>query len=98
VAESRDGGQRWTLLAGGWLMVGTGCDALTVAPGGGIWFGGQNGLEQPVLARRAANGLLSEWQGLMPNPGTVKNLRLLPEAPQRAMVCGAGAIVQTRDP
>lgn len=98
VAESFDGGRRWRPLARGWQMVGTEWDALTVAPTGEIWFGGQNAIEELVLARRdAVTGAITEWSRLMRSPSAVKSVRLVPETPARALVAGEGGIVQTMD-
>lgn len=98
LAESFDGGRVWRPLARGWQMAGTEWNALTVAPTGEIWFGGQNAIEELVLARRdAASGAITEWSRLMPSPSVVMAVRLVPETPARALVTGEGGIVQTLD-
>lgn len=96
LAESRDGGRTWSLLVGNWGYASTGMDALTSGPRGEVWFGGQNAIEQLVLGRWSRTAL-TEWEQLMPSPSTVKNVRLVPGEPQRALVCGEGGIIQTRD-
>lgn len=96
VASSGDGGHSWSLLVGNWGMASTGMSALTPGPRGEIWFGGQNAIEQLVLGRWSPTGL-AEWERLMPSPSVVTNVRLLPSEPQRALVCGEGGIIQTRD-
>ena len=97
VAESLDGGRRWRLLAGAWNQVSTGMFALSLASNGDIWWGGQNGIEQLVLGRRRASGRIDVWDRLLPSPSVAMTLRLVPDQPQRALLCGEGGIVQTRD-
>ncbi len=98
VAESFDGGHRWRSLAHGWQMAATQWDALTLAPTGEIWFGGQNAIEELVLARRdSVTGTITEWSRLVHSPSTVKAVRLVPETPARVLVAGEGGIVQTLD-
>ena len=96
LAESRDGGRTWSLLVGNWGYASTGMSALTAGPRGEIWFGGQNAIEQLVLGRWSATEL-AEWERLMPSPSTVTSVRLAPGEPLRALVCGEGGIIQTRD-
>lgn len=96
VAASDDGGRSWRLLAGRWGSVSTGMPALTPGPRGEIWFGGQNAIEQLVLGRWSAAGL-AQWERLMPSPSVVTSVRLVPGEPLRALVCGEGGIIQTRD-
>ena len=95
-AESRDGGISWSLRVGLWGRASTGMPALTVGSGGEVWFGGQNAIEQLVLGRWRSTSLF-EWDRLMPSPSQVLSVRLVPAQPQRALVCGEGGIIQTRD-
>ena len=98
VAESFDGGARWRPLARGWQMAATEWDALTLAPSGEIWFGGQNAIEELVLARRdPVTGAIAEWSRLMRSPSAVKSVRLVPGSPARVLVAGEGGVVQTLD-
>ena len=96
LAESRDGGRSWSLLVGNWGYVSTGMFALTPGARGEIWFGGQNAIEQLVLGRWSPTEL-AEWERLMPSPSVVTSVRLVPGEPLRALVCGEGGIIQTRD-
>ena len=96
LAESRDGGQSWSLLVGNWGYVSTGMFALTPGARGEIWFGGQNAIEQLVLGRWSPTEL-AEWERLMPSPSVVTSVRLVPGETLRALVCGEGGIIQTRD-
>jgi hypothetical protein len=96
LTESRDGGRTWSLLGGSWGYVSTGMSALTPGAHGEIWFGGQNAIEQLVLGRWSPTAL-AEWERLMPSPSTVTSVRLAPGEPLRALVCGEGGIIQTRD-
>ena len=95
-AESHDGGTSWALRVGFWGYASTGMPALTLGGGGEVWFGGQNAIEQLVLARWRSTSL-REWERLMPSPSVVTSVRLVAAQPQRALVCGEGGIVQTRD-
>ena len=95
-AESRDGGTSWALRVGAWGRFSTGTPALTLGPSGDVWFGGQNAIEQLVLGRWRSTSLF-EWERLMPSPSVVKSVRLAAAQPQRALVCGEGGIIQTRD-
>lgn len=95
-AESRDEGRNWTLRVGQWSIVSTGMPALTVGAGATVWFGGQNAIEQLVLGRWSGSSL-QEWDRLMPSPSVVTSVRLVAAEPQRALVCGEGGIIQTRD-
>lgn len=96
LAESRDGGRTWSLLVGNWGYASTGMPALTPGARGEIWFGGQNAIEQLVLGRWSPSEL-AEWERLLPSPSVVMNVRLVPGEPLRALVCGEGGIIQTRD-
>ena len=96
LAESRDGGLTWSLLVGNWGYASTGMSALTPGARGEIWFGGQNAIEQLVLGRWSDTAL-TEWERLMPSPSVVTSVRLVPGQPLRALVCGEGGIIQTRD-
>lgn len=40
---------------------------------------------------------LAEWDRLMPSPSAVTNVRVVAGEPLRALVCGEGGIIQTRD-
>jgi len=95
-AESRDGGSSWALRVGSWGLASTGMPALTLNSNGDVWFGGQNAIEQLVLGRWRSTSLF-EWDRLMPSPSVVKSVRLVATQPQRALVCGEGGIIQTRD-
>lgn len=95
-AESHDGGTSWDLRVGFWGWSSTGMPALTLAASGEVWFGGQNAIEQLVLGRWRSTGL-SAWERLMPSPSVVTSVRLVAAEPQRALVCGEGGIIQTRD-
>ena len=95
-AESRDGGVSWALRVGSWGWAGNGTAALTLGSGGEVWFGGQNALQHLVLGRWRSTSLF-EWERLMPSPSVVKSVRLVAAQPQRALVCGEGGIIQTRD-
>jgi hypothetical protein len=96
LAESRDGGRRWSLLVGRWGDASTGLSALTSGARGEIWFAGQNAIEQLVLGRWSPTALV-EWVRLVPGPSVVTSVRLVPGEPLRALVCGEGGIIQTRD-
>ena len=95
-AESSDGGRSWALRVGSWGMASTGMPALTLGPSGDVWFGGQNALEQLVLGRWRGVSL-AEWGRLMPSPSVATSVKLVAAQPQRALVCGEGGIIQTRD-
>lgn len=96
IAESQDGGRTWRLLVGDWGYASTGMPALTPGARGEIWFGGQNAIEQLVLGRWSPGGL-AVWDRLMPSPSVATSVRLVPGEPLRALVCGEGGIIQTRD-
>lgn len=95
-AESLDEGRSWALRVGTWGSASTGMPALTVGASGEVWFGGQNAIEQLVLGRWSDTAL-REWGRLMPSPSVVTSVRLVAAEPQRALVCGEGGIIQTRD-
>ncbi len=94
-SESVDGGRSWALRVGQWGSAGTG-HALSAGANGEIWFGGQNAVEELVLARWRP-GSLFEWSRLMPSPSVVCTVKLVPGEPQRVLACGEGGIVQSRN-
>lgn len=99
LAESRDHGRHWTLLAGAWQAFANRKDALAVDPArGDMWYGGQDAIEGLVLVRRRqADGRLDRYPGLLPSPSVSKGIRHVMGQPQRLLVSGEGGIVQTRD-
>lgn len=99
LAESRDHGRHWTLLAGAWQSFASRKDALTFDPiRGDVWYGGQDAIEGLVLVRRRqADGGLDSYPGLLPSPSASKGIRHVMGQPQRLLVSGEGGIVQTLD-
>jgi len=99
LAESTDRGRRWRLLSGQWHAFTQPKDALARHPvTGDIWYGGQDAIEGFVLmCRRAADGRLDAFPGLMPNPSVAKGIRFVAGQPQRVIVSGEGGVVQTTD-
>jgi photosystem II stability/assembly factor-like uncharacterized protein len=97
VAKSTDQGNSWTPVYGEWQAMAAGLAFVAINPASGdIWTGGQNAIEQFVLAKTtAANGQWQEWGTLLPSPSVAKSITFHPTNPQTVLVGGEDGILRS---
>ena len=99
---STDGGRHWEPRGGAWRMLATGLTALTRSPDGHhLWYGGQGGIENPVLERYdlrdGSHAELGDIRALLEPPSTIKAVRFDPHTPRRVFASGEGGVIQSRN-
>lgn len=99
LAYSNDIGISWQLLHGDWQGFGQAKSALAYnSVNNEIWFGGQGGIENPVLLQVALNdGSAKNHPNLMPAPSSIYAVRFAPDNHNSVYVSGEGGVVRSND-
>ncbi len=99
LAYSNDMGISWQLLHGDWQGFGQAKSALAYnSANNEIWFGGQGGIENPVLLQVALDdGSAKNHPDLMPAPASIYAVRFAPDNHNSVYVSGEGGVVHSSD-
>lgn len=99
LAYSTDLGISWQLLHGSWQGFGQAKSALAFnSSNNEIWFGGQGGIENPVLLQVAVkDGSAKLHLNLMPAPSSIYGVRFAPDNANSVYVSGEGGVVHSSD-
>lgn len=103
LASSLDNGRSWTVEEGQWGSLGTGLGAILLhQEKQDVWYGGQNGIESPVLDQFNTDTFELIMHGNavnehLPSPSVIYQILIDPKNKERIIAAGEGGIVHTTD-
>ncbi|GHG08077.1 hypothetical protein GCM10017161_42290 [Thalassotalea marina] len=103
LASSTDMGRSWTVEEGQWGSLGTGLGSILLhQEKQDVWYGGQNGIESPVLDQfnTETYALTTHAQAIgehLPSPSVIYQIIIDPKNTDRIIAAGEGGIVHTTD-
>lgn len=103
LASSSDNGRSWTVEEGQWGSLGTGLGSILLhQEKQDVWYGGQNGIESPVLDQLNIETYELTMHGQavnqhLPSPSVIYQILIDPKNNERIVASGEGGIVHTND-
>ncbi|WP_286269188.1 beta propeller repeat protein [Thalassotalea hakodatensis] len=103
LASSSDVGRSWTVEEGQWSSLGTGLGSILLHPEKqDVWYGGQNGIESPILDQLNTETYELTMHGqaineYLPSPSVIYQILYDPKNNERIVASGEGGIVHSND-